>query len=142
MAEFIMKKHIEDLGLSDQFYIESAATTTEEIGNDLYPPAKRKLTAMGVPFSRRRARQMTAADYTRFDYIIGMDEENLYDMRRICRGDPEKKISLLLDWTDRKGSDVADPWYTGNFDITYDDLLEGCRALASALTGKSRTSLR
>ena len=134
MAEFVMKYLVSENGLQKDYYIESAATTTEEIGNEIYPPAKRKLTAMGIPFSRRGARRMTRADYSRFDYIIGMDEENLYDMRRICGGDPEKKISLLLDWTPRKGQNVADPWYTGNFDITYDDIMEGCRAILVKLS--------
>ena len=133
MAEFIMKHHIHSLGLDEQFSIASAATTREEIGNDMYPPAKRKLTAMGVPFTRRAARLLTRSDYREFDYIIGMDEENRADMLRICGGDPEKKISNLLDWTPRKGASVAVPWYTGNFDITYDDILEGCISVVTAL---------
>ena len=133
MAEYVMKYLVSEKGLEKEYYIESAATTTEEIGNDIYPPAKRKLTEMKVPFSRHAARQMTRSDYSRYDYIIGMDDENLDDMRRICSGDPDKKISLLLDWTKRKGSNVADPWYTGNFDITYDDILEGCTALIASL---------
>lgn len=133
MAEFMMKYFASKAGRENDFYIRSAATTTEEIGNDMYPPAKRKLTAMKIPFERRAARQMTRSDYSEFDYIIGMDDENLYDMRRICGGDPEKKISLLLDWTSRGRCDVADPWYTGNFDITYDDIFEGCHALLEKL---------
>ncbi|MDO5445489.1 MAG: low molecular weight protein-tyrosine-phosphatase [Eubacteriales bacterium] len=134
MAEFIMKKCLADQSIENLFFIDSAATTREEIGNDIYPPAKRKLTEMKIPFARRAARQMVRSDYSRYDYIIGMDEENLYDMRRICGGDPDRKISLLLDWAKRKGSNVADPWYTGNFDVTYNDILEGCTALIASLT--------
>ena len=135
MAEFVMKYLAEQKGCGEKFYISSAATTREEIGNDIYPPAKRKLTAMHVPFEKRAARQMTRNDYYEFDYIIGMDRENLEDMHRICvcGNDPIRKISLLLDWTKRKGSSVADPWYTGNFDITYDDIMEGCEALLKKL---------
>ena len=133
MAEFVMKYLAERKGCGEKFYISSAATTREEIGNDIYPPAKRKLTAMHVPFEKRAARQMTRNDYYEFDYIIGMDRENLEDMHRICGNDPKRKISLLLDWTMRKGSSVADPWYTGNFDITYDDIMEGCEALLKKL---------
>ncbi len=125
MAEFVMKKLVQDEGLSGQFYIESAATSTEEIGNDVYPPAKAKLREKGVPFTRRGARQMTKADYQKFDYLVGMDEYNRRNMQRICGGDPEKKISLLLDWTNRPGS-VSDPWYTDDFESTWRDVLEGC----------------
>lgn len=128
MAEFVMKEMVRRAGMEEKIYIESAATTREEIGNDTYPPAKRKLREMGIPFTPRKARQMTRADYDRFDYIIGMDDENLTDMRRICGGDREKKISLLLDHTPHP-RDVADPWYTGNFDATYRDVTEGCTAL-------------
>lgn len=133
MAEFMMKKIVAEAGRENDFYIESAATTREEIGNDIYPPAKRKLNEKRIPFSHRAARQLTRRDYDNFDYIIGMDRENLYDMRYICGGDPDKKISLLLDWTDRKGSNVADPWYTGNFDIAFDDIDEGCKNLLRQL---------
>ena len=137
MAEFMLKDMVKKAGEEENFTIASMAATQEEIGNDLYPPAKRKLREKGIPFSPRGARQMTRADYEKFDYIIGMDEENLYDMRRICGGDPEKKISLLLDWTDTP-RDVADPWYTGNFEATYRDLDAGCSALLQKLLEKEK----
>ena len=137
MAEFMLKDMVKKAGEEENFTISSMAATREEIGNDLYPPAKRKLREKGIPFSPRGARQMTRTDYEKFDYIIGMDEENLYDMRRICGGDPEKKISLLLDWTDTP-RDVADPWYTGNFEATYRDLDAGCNALLQKLLEKEK----
>ena len=137
MAEFMLKDMVKKAGEEENFAIASMAATREEIGNDLYPPAKRKLREKGISFSPRGARQMTRADYEKFDYIIGMDEENLYDMRRICGGDPEKKISLLLDWTDTP-RDVADPWYTGNFEATYRDLDAGCSALLQKLLEKEK----
>ena len=112
MTEFVMKDMVKKAGLDKKIQVASMATTTEEIGNDMYPPAKRKLNEKGIPFSQRSARQMRRIDYGSFDYIIGMDEENLHDMRRICGGDPDGKISLLLDWTICP-RDVADPWYTG-----------------------------
>ena len=132
MAEFLMKEMVRQAGLEQQVYIESAAATTEEIGNDLYPPAKRKLTEKGIPFQKRGARLMTKRDYERFDYIIGMDRENLWDMRSICGGDRDHKISLLMEWagSDR---DVADPWYTRDFEATFQDLTEGCSALLHAV---------
>ena len=132
MAEFLMKEMVRQTGLEQQVYIESAAATTEEIGNDLYPPAKRKLTEKGIPFQKRGARLMTKRDYERFDYIIGMDRENLWDMRSICGGDRDHKISLLMEWagSDR---DVADPWYTRDFEATFQDLTEGCSALLHAV---------
>ena len=135
MAEFVMKNMVLRAGLEKKYEISSAAATTEEIGNDMYPPAKRKLTAEGIPFARREARLMTRADYDRYDYIIGMDRDNLVRMSRICGGDTEGKLSLLLDWSEgkRRGCNVADPWYTGDFDITYDDITEGCSGLLEKL---------
>lgn len=128
MAEFIMKDLIRKAGCEKAITVDSVAATTEEIGNDMYPPAKRMLTKKGIPFTPRRARLITKEDYERADYIVCMDEENLYDLSRLTRGDPEKKVSLLLSWAGRRG-EVADPWYTGDFEETYDDLVEGCRAL-------------
>ena len=135
MAEFILKDMVGKAGKKDDYLIESMAATREEIGNDMYPPAKRKLREKGIPFSPRSARQMTRADYARFDYLIGMDDENLGDMLFICGGDPERKISLLLDWAGLS-RDVADPWYTGNFEATYRDLITGCTALLEKLSAK------
>ena len=135
MAEFVMKDLVAKAGLADAYYIESAATSTEEIGNEVYPPARRKLAEHGISCKGKTARQMTRRDYDRFDLLIGMDQWNLRNMNRICGGDPEGKIHLLLDFTDRPG-DVADPWYTGNFEATWQDVLLGCQRLL-ALTRKS-----
>lgn len=134
MAEFIMKDLIRKAGCEKAITVDSVAATTEEIGNDMYPPAKRILTKKGIPFSPRRARLITASDYARADYILCMDEENLTDLARLTCGDPEKKVSLLLSWAGRRG-EVADPWYTGDFEETYDDLVEGCRALLETVRG-------
>ena len=141
MAEFVMKDLVRRAGLEDRFLIDSMAATREEIGNDMYPPAKRKLREKGIPFTPRQARMMNRGDYNRYDHIIGMDEENLDDMRRISGGDPERKISLLLDWTDHP-RDVADPWYTGRFEETYRDVIEGCTALLRTLSEKACKSSR
>ena len=132
MAEFVMKNLVQKAGLADQFYIESAATSTEEIGNEVYPPAKRKLAEHGIGCKGKKARQMRDNDYSRFDLLIGMDEWNIRNMTRICGGDPEGKIHKLLDYTKRKG-DVADPWYTGNFEATWQDVTEGCQCLLDAI---------
>ena len=132
MAELVMKDLVQKAGLSDHFYIESAATSTEEIGNEVYPPAKRKLAEHGISCKGKTARQMTRSDYQRFDLLIGMDDWNIRNMTRIAGGDPEGKIHKLLDYTARKG-DVADPWYTGDFDATWRDVTEGCRELLKSL---------
>lgn len=132
MAEFVMKNIVEERGLKDQFYIESAATSTEELGNEVYPPAKRKLAEHGISCKGKRARQMRQSDYERFDLLIGMDEWNIRNMTRICGSDPEGKIHKLLDFTKRKG-DVADPWYTGDFDATWRDVTEGCECLLETI---------
>lgn len=132
MAEFVMKDLVQKAGLTDHFYIESAATSTEEIGNEVYPPAKRKLAEHSISCKGKTARQMTRSDYQRFDLLIGMDDWNIRNMTRIAGGDPEGKIHKLLDYTARKG-DVADPWYTGDFDATWRDVTEGCRELLKSL---------
>jgi len=131
MAEFVMKELVFQAHLEHQFYIESAATSTEEIGNPVYPPARRKLAEHGIGCQGKTARQMTRADYDRFDLLIGMDDWNIRNMRRICGGDPENKIVKLMDYTNRPG-DVADPWYTGDFEATWQDVLLGCQALLAA----------
>ena len=128
MAEFVMKDLVEKAGLSDEFYIESAATSTEEIGNSVYPPARRKLAEHGISCAGKTARQLRASDYDRFDLLVGMDEWNIRNMNRMLGGDPEGKICKLLDFTNRPG-DVADPWYTDNFDVTWRDCLEGCQGI-------------
>ena len=132
MAEFVMKKLVADAGLSDKFYIESAATSTEEIGNPVYPPAKRKLAEHGIGCAGKTARQMNKGDYAKFDLLIGMDSANIRNMTRICGGDPEDKIKLLLNYAGLK-RDVADPWYTGDFDATWNDVTKGCKALLESL---------
>ena len=132
MAEFVMKDLVEKAGVAQQFLIESAATSTEEIGNSVYPPARRKLAEHGISCQGKTARQMTRSDYARFDLLIGMDSWNIRNMRAISGGDPEGKIRMLMDYTNRPG-DVADPWYTGNFEATWRDVLEGCEALLSQL---------
>ena len=127
-----MKDLVEKAGLQNQFYIESAATSTEEIGNEVYPPARRKLAEHGIGCKGKTARQMTRADYDRFDLLIGMDTWNIRNMKRICGNDPQEKIHQLMDYTDRPG-DVADPWYTGDFETTWRDVLEGCEGLLASL---------
>lgn len=130
MAEFIMKDLVSKAGREHEFEIASAATSTEEIGNSVYPPARRKLAEHGIGCAGKTARQLTRADYDYYDLLIGMDGMNIRNMKRICGGDPDNKIHLLLDYTDRAYSgDVADPWYTGNFDATWRDCLEGCECL-------------
>ena len=128
MAEFVMKKLVREAGLSDQFLIESAATSTEEIGNGVHPGTRRILSGLGISCSGKTARRMTSGDYRHYDMLIGMDQYNIRNMQLIAGGDPEGKICRLLDLTDR-ASDVADPWYTGDFQTTYTDVLAGCKAL-------------
>ena len=129
MAQFVFQHMVNDQGLKDKFYIDSAATSREEIGNPPHRGTVNKLREMGIPVVPHQARQITWSDYTNFDYIIGMDSANIRNLHRMLRGDPDKKISKLLDYTSRKGEDIADPWYTGNFDATYRDVKEGCEAL-------------
>lgn len=133
MAEFVMKDMVRKRGLEDLYEIASAATSREEIGNPVYPPARRKLAENGIGCSGHHARQMTKADYDNYDLIICMDQNNIRNIYRITGGDPDDKISLLLDYTDRAGQQVADPWYTGNFDATWRDVTEGCEGLLKAL---------
>ncbi len=140
MAEFVMKKMVRDLpaeSLADvEFEIASAATSTEEIGNPVYPPARRMLVTHGIDCSGKTARQMTACDYEYYDYIVLMDRNNLRNLRWILPGDlqkdPKGKISLLMDWVG-KSRDVADPWYTGDFQATWDDVNEGCKAMLAQI---------
>ena len=135
MGEFVMKDLVQKAGLQTAFHIESAATSTEEIGNGVYPPARRKLTEHGISCSGKTARQLRRDDYPKWDYLVGMDEANRRNMNRICGGDPEGKISLLLDHTPRP-REVADPWYTGDFERTWRDILEGCTALLEEIREK------
>lgn len=127
MSEYVMKDMVEKQGLSDCFYIDSAATSTEEIGSRVHHGTRRKLQEVGIYCGDHRARQLKRADYAEYDYLIGMDSWNIRNMQRIVGADPEKKISRLLDFTEYP-RDIADPWYTGNFDETYEDVTEGCEA--------------
>ena len=133
MAEFVMKDLVRKAGREQDFYIESAATSTEELGNPVYPPARQKLAEHGLSCKGKTARQMTRRDYGEFDLLVGMDTWNIRNMERISGGDPQHKIHRLLDYTRRPG-DVADPWYTGNFEATWRDVSEGCQALLEELT--------
>ena len=132
MAEFVLRDMVKKAGRSAEFEIASAATSTEELGNPVYPPARRELKAHGIDCTGKTARQLSWADYDRYDLFIGMDRNNLRAMHRILKGDPQKKIHLMMDYTDRPG-DVADPWYTGEFGVTWRDVSEGCRGLLEAL---------
>ena len=125
MAEFVMKDLVKESSLD--FYIASSATSREEIGNDVHYGTKRKLREVGIPFGPREAIQLTAKDYKNYDYIIGMDTMNIRNILRIIGSDPQEKVYKLLDFCG--GGDVADPWYTGDFDVTYRDVVRGCKAL-------------
>ena len=133
MAEFVMKDLVQKAYLESQFHIESAATSREEIGNPVYPSARRKLAEHGISCEDHAARQLTNQDYEEYDLLIGMDQANLRNMYRICGGDFSGKMSLLMEHTDHPG-DVADPWYTGDFETTWRDVLAGCRGLLKELT--------
>ena len=132
MAEYVMKHLVKEAGRESEFYIDSAATSTEEIGNGVHHGTRRKLAQVGIPCGDHRARQVTWKDYESFDYIIGIDNANIRNLNRMLKGDPNGKITMMLDYTDRPG-EVADPWYTGNFDATYRDVLEGCSGLLEQL---------
>ena len=135
MAEFIMKDLVEKAGLSSQFEISSAATSTEEIGNPVYPSARRKLAEHGIDCTGKTARQLQNSDYEKYDLLIGMDQANLRNMYRICGGDFRDRIHLLMEYTDRPG-EVADPWYTKDFDTAWCDIKEGCRCLLNLLVSE------
>ena len=134
MAEFVMKDLVEKAGLASQFRIASAATSREEIGNPVYPPARRKLAEHGIGCEGHAARQITARAYQDFDLLIAMDSANLRNMRRFYGGDPAGKIHMLLDYAGRPGEEVADPWYTGDFQATWEDVSAGCAGLLEQLT--------
>lgn len=135
MAEFVMKDIVAKAGKSDEFVIASCATSTEEIGNPVHYGTKRKLAEVGISCEKKRAVQLTKSDYDRYDYIIAMDEMNIRNIMRIIRSDPKNKVSLLLSHAGIGGS-IADPWYTGNFDDTYRDVLLGCKGLFREVTGE------
>ena len=137
MAEFEMKDLVIKAGLESQFHIESAATSREELGNPVYPPAKRELAKHGISCEGKRAVQITKADYGKYDYILGMEERNIRNILRIVGKDPEHKVKLLLDYSDHP-RDIADPWYTGNFESTYRDVVEGCEGFLLYLEREGR----
>ena len=135
MAEFYMKHIVNEAGLSDSIYIESAATSREEIGNDTHYGTKQKLDEMGIPYTRRKARQVTVDDYHTFDYLIIMDENNARNLRRIIGDDVDHKVHKAMTFVG-ESRDVKDPWYTGNFDETYDDVSRSCDALLELIKEK------
>lgn len=139
MAEFVMKDLVKQEGIAHQFEIASAATSTEEIGNSVYPPVSRLLDEHGIDCSGKTARQMTASDYQHYDMIIAMDRNNLRNLKRIVGDDPQRKVSLLMDYTMRP-RDVADPWYTRDFMSTWYDVNEGCRGLLKHLRSNSQNA--
>ena len=128
MAEFVMKEIVKNADLQERIYVESAATSTEELGNPVYPPARRIMAQHGIDCKNKTARQITRADYADFDYIVAMDERNIRNMRYFFGNDPENKVSLLLAWAN-ENREVADPWYTGDFEATWRDVNLGCNAL-------------
>lgn len=136
MAEFVLKDMLRKQGLGDKYQVDSAATSREELGNNIHHGTRRKLNSVGIPVEDRHARQITKIDYDNYDLLIAMDENNIRNIRRMIPENPKDKIHKLLDYS-LSPRDIADPWYTGNFDITYDDIVEGCRALIEYLEGVS-----
>ena len=132
MCEFVLKDMVKKLGVSDEFEILSSATSREEIGNDMHFGSKNKLRAEGIPFTKRHARQFTSEDYEYYDYILLMEKYNFVNLCRIIGDDDEGKVHLLLEYTG-ENRDIADPWYTGNFDKTYSDAVRGCRGFLKYL---------
>ena len=137
MAEFVFRDMVQKQGLGDRFSVASAATSTEELGNPVHPGTQRRLAREGISTRGKTAVQLTRRDYQRYDYLIGMEQRNLSWMLRILGSDPAGKVHRLLDFTDRP-RDIADPWYTGDFDRTYDDVVEGCRGLLAHLLEEGR----
>ena len=132
MAEAVFRHMLEERGLGERFAVDSAAVSAEELGNPVYPEANRTLVAHGLPASNHHAWQLTRADYDRYDFFIGMDQENIYRMRQIFGGDSQRKVGLLLAYTEHP-REVEDPWYTGRFDRVFDLITQGCQALLEAL---------
>lgn len=135
MAEFVLKELVRQRNLQNHFFIESAATSSEEIGNDIHRGTQRILTEKNIPYTKRAARKIIPSDYDKYDYLVGMDERNIWNMQRILGDDNKKKIYKLLDFT-AHSRDIADPWYTGNFNQTYDDIIEGCNGFLNYLNKK------
>jgi len=134
MAEFIFKKMVSDAGLADRFEIISRATSAEELGNPVYPPARAELMRHGISPDGKYAVQLSRTDYAKYDLFVGMDNANIRNMQRLFGSDPDGKIKRLMDYTGR-GGEVSDPWYSGSFDVTYRDIYKGCAALLESLLG-------
>ena len=137
MAEFILKDMVQKRGIAERFYIASAATSGEEVGNPVYPPAVRKLREHGIDPAGKTARRMTREDYGKYDYLLAAEQYNIHNMLRITGGDAEGKIHRLLDFSDRP-RDIADPWYTGDFTAAWNDIVEGCQAFLAYLEREER----
>jgi protein-tyrosine phosphatase len=137
MAEFVFKKMIVERGVADKYLVASSATSTEEIGNPVYPPARAELAKHGIACDGKCAVQLKASDYDKYDLFVGMDSRNIANMTRIFGGDRDGKIRKLMDVTGR-GGDVADPWFTGSFDVTYRDVCEGCETLLNILEEENK----
>ena len=140
MGEFIMKDLVKKARMEKEFDIASAATSMEELGNPVYPNARRKLAEHGIGCAGKTARQLTKADYGRWDLLLGMDQANIRNMRRICGGDPDGKIHLLLEYAGRPGEDVDDPWYTRDFETAWRDIEAGCRGMLEQLRTEKETA--
>ena len=140
MAEYVMKHLVSIRGLEEHFYIDSAATSTEESGNGVHRGTVAKLRSEGIPLGNHRSVQLRRSDYEKYDYILGMDHWNLKNMHRILKEDPQEKVALLLDFSVHP-RDIADPWYTGNFDVTYEDVVEGCEALLEHILQQDQEKL-
>lgn len=137
MCEFVMKDLVRRTGLENEIFVASAACRRDEIGSDTYLGTREKLDEMGIPYTKRRAVQITKADYENYDLIVGMDDENMRDLQRLSNGDPQKKLHLLMEFVgEHRG--VADPWYTGDFDATFRDVQRGCSAILSELQKRRR----
>ena len=136
MAEFVLKDIVKKQGLEKEFYIKSSATSSEEIGNDIHYGTRDKLIQNGISFTKRKAVKLRAEDYKKYDYIIGMEKSNVINIKRIVGEDIDDKIYRLLDFSDTP-RDIADPWYTGNFEITFNDIVEGCNGFLKCLKDKN-----
>ena len=136
MAEFLLKDMVKQRGIAADFYIASAATSTYEIGNSVHRGTRAKLAQYGISVAGKTAVQLTKEDYAKYDYLIGMDTANIRDIMRIIGSDPQQKVYKLLQFAGSERN-IADPWYTGNFDVTYDDIYEGCTALLDYLQNKT-----
>ena len=136
MAEFVLKDMVKKQGLEKEFYIKSSATSSEEIGNDIHYGTRDKLIQKGISFEKRKATRLKPEDYKKYDYIIGMEDSNIRNIQRIVGGDNDNKVYRLLDFSNNP-RDIADPWYTGNFEITYNDIVEGCNGFLNYLKNKN-----